>query len=102
MDDDPGPTLVVVDAQTADPVNQGVDLGRPVAARHVDAEMDQGVAAGCSLAVPGPSTADRDLDFDHRLEPIDVWSLEEPDLDLSHGQARITSAGPPRATQDGD
>ena len=93
MHDDPGPTLFVVDAQASDPVDEGVDLGRPVPSRNVDAEVDEGVAARRSLAVPRPPTPDRDLDLDHRLEPIDIGSLEESDLDLSHGSARITSPG---------
>ena len=96
MDDDARPTLVVVDPQSSDPVDKRVDLGRPIAPRDVDTEMDEGVAARSSLAIPGPPPADGDFDFDHRLEPIDVGSLEEPDLDLSHDSARITRPGPTR------
>lgn len=96
MDDDARPTLVVVDPQPPDPVDQCVDLGRPIAPRDVDAEMDEGVAARSSLAIPGPPPADGDFDLDHRLEPIDIGSLEEADLDLSHGAARITRSDPTR------
>ena len=96
MDHDTRPTLVVVDPQPPDPVDEGVDLGRPIAPRDVNTEMNEGVAARSSLAIPGPPPADGDFDLDHRLEPIDVGSLEEPDLDLSHGPARITRPGPTR------
>ena len=96
MDDDTGPTLVMVDPKPADPVDEGIDLGRPVTPRYVDAEMDEGVATRSSLAIPGPPPTDGDFDLDHRLEPIDVGSFEEPDLDLSHGPARITRPGSTR------
>ena len=76
MDDDAGATLIVIDAEAPDPVDEGIDLGRPLTPRYVDTEMDQCVTAGRPLAVPRPPPADRDLDLDHRLEPIDVGTLE--------------------------
>ena len=65
---------------------------RPVASRDRRPEVDQGVAARVALAVPGPPPADGDLELDHRLEPVDVRSFEQADLDESHGPGRIASA----------
>ena len=58
---------------------------------NVRAEQDQGVATRVALAVPRAPPPDGDLDLDHRLEPVDVRSLEQADLDQSHGLGRIAS-----------
>ena len=85
MDRQAGPALAMIHAQPADPGDDRGDGVRPVAGGHGRAEPDQGVAAGIALAVPGPPPTDRDLHLDHRLEPVDVRSLEQADLDQSHG-----------------
>ena len=51
-------------------------------------------SAGRARPVPRPRPADRDVDLDHRHQPVDVGSLEQPDLDESHGPARIDEPGP--------
>ena len=58
---------------------------------HVGAEVDERVAARVALAVPGPPPADGDLELDHRLEPVDVRTFEQADLDQAHGPGRIAS-----------
>jgi hypothetical protein len=57
--------------------------------------MDEGMASGAALSVPRPPPPDRDLELDHRLEPVDVRALEQSDLDESHRPRRITSADGP-------
>ena len=54
-------------------------------------EVDERVAPGIALAVPGPPPPDGDLDLDHRLEPVDVGAFEQAGLDQSHGPGRIAS-----------
>ena len=55
-------------------------------------EVDERVAPGIALPVPGPPPADRDLDLDHRLEPVDVGTLEQADLDQAHGPGEDSKA----------
>jgi len=50
---------------------------------------------GIAAAVPGSAAADRDLDLDHRLQPVDVGAFEQANLDESHGAARIATAATP-------
>ena len=38
----------------------------------------------------------RELELDHRLEPVDVRALEQADLDQSHGPGRIATRPTPR------
>ena len=54
------------------------------------------MAAGVALAVPRPAPADRDLELDHRLEPVDVGAFEQAGLDQSHGPGRIARCQRPR------
>src|SRR5439155_26606434 len=82
--------FTVIDPQSADPANELLDRERPIADRYMRSEVDEGVAGGTALSVPGPSPADRELDLDRRLEPVDIRALEQADLDESHGSARIT------------
>ena len=55
------------------------------------AELDKGVLLRLTTAVPRATPADRDLDLDHRLEPVQVWSIEQADLDQAHSPARIAT-----------
>ena len=48
---------------------------------------------GVRETVPGPRPADGDLDLDHRLQPVDVGPLEQPDLHESHGPETLREAG---------
>src|SRR5436305_8425806 len=90
VDGDAAASLAVIDAQPPDPADELRDGQRPVARRYGGAEVDQRVAARAPLAVPRPAPPDGELDLDHRLEPVHVRALEEPDLDQSHGSRRIT------------
>ena len=60
------------------------------------------MATGIALAVPGPPPPDGDLQLDHRLQPVDVGSLEQADLDQSHGPGRIATRRPRRLAPDDD
>ena len=84
MDRHAATTLVVIDAQAADPGDEGIDRQRPRSCRDRGAQMDEGVTRRAALAVPGPTPPDGDLELDDRLEPVDVRALEESDLDLTH------------------
>ena len=83
--------LAVVGAQAAEPGRERHDAVRPLARRDRRPEPDEGVALGVALAVPGPPPADGDLELDHRLQPVDVRSLEQAGLDQSHGPGRIAT-----------
>ena len=83
----------VVDPQPADPGDDRRDGIGPVARSHRCTEADDGVPARVALAVPGPPSAERQLDLDHRLEPVDVRPLQHPDLDQPHGPGRIATRG---------
>ena len=96
MDGHPAAALAVVGAQPADPGDDRRDRIGPVAGRDRRAEVDQRVAAGVALAVPGPPPADGDLELDHRLEPVDVGPFEQAGLDQSHGPGRIARCQRPR------
>ena len=89
MDADPAAALAVPGPQAADPGDQRRDAVGPVARRDHGPELDQRVPAGIALPVAGSTTPDGDLDLDHRLEPVDVRTLEQADLDQAHGPGRI-------------
>ena len=55
------------------------------------AELHEGVPLRLTPAVPRATPADRDLDLHHRLEPVQVWSFEQADLDQAHSPARIAT-----------
>src|SRR5439155_17956842 len=95
MDRHAATTLVVIDAQAADPGDEGIDRQRPRPGRDRGAQMHEGMTRRTALAVPGPTPPDGDLQLDDRLEPVDVRALEQPDLDESHGPARIASTDRP-------
>ena len=95
MDDDAGAALAVVDAQSANPVDDPLHRARPFASRDGRAQPDQRMSARLALPGPRPPPADGDLDLDHRRKPVDVRTLEQADLDQAHGPARIAS-GPDR------
>ena len=85
MDRQPGPALAVVDAAGGGPRRRSRRRRRASRGRGRGAQPDEGVPPGIALAVPGPPPTDGDLDLDHRLEPVDVRSFEQADLDQSHG-----------------
>ena len=89
MDGEPAAALAVVGPQAPDPGDDRRDRIGPVAGRDVGAEADERVAPGIALAVPGPPPADGDLELDHRLEPVDIRTLEQAGLDQAHGPGRI-------------
>ena len=86
-----GSAFAMLDPQPPDPCDEARDLGRPVATRDDRAEVHERVSLGIPGAIPAPAAADRDLDLDHRLEPVDVGALEQADLDEAHGAARIAT-----------
>src|SRR5215204_5466928 len=96
MDRQAGTALTMIHAQPADPRDCRRDGVRPLAGGHGRAEPHEGVAAGIALAIPGPPSPDRDLHLDHRLQPVHVRSLEQADLDQSHGPGRIATRWPRR------
>src|SRR6187431_2607652 len=91
MDEHAATTLVVIDPQPPDPADEAFNLPRPVAPRDRGAESDDRMPGRLALAVPRPPSADRDLDLDHRRQPVDVRTLEQANLDQAHGPARIAS-----------
>ena len=95
VDGQPAPSFAVFDPQSADPRDHGGDVVRPVPGRDVGAEADERMAARIALAVPGPAFADGDLELDHRLQPVDIRTLEQARLDQSHGPGRIASRHEP-------
>ena len=89
MDADTGRRPVVVGTEPPDPGDDGRDGVRSIRGGDLGAEPDERVAGRFALAVPRPAPADGDLELDHRLEPVDIRSLEQADLDESHGPGRI-------------
>ena len=92
VDGDAAAALAVLDPEAPDPVDERARPGRASSRAGTAApSRTRAWRPGLALAVPGPPPADRDLDLDHRLEPVDVRSLEQADLDQAHGPARIAS-----------
>ena len=86
--------LVVVRAEAPGPghhIRHGI---WPLAGGRRPAEVDQRRVARRARTGPGPGPAHGNLDLDGRQEPVDVGSLEQPDLDESHRPARIRERGP--------
>ena len=92
MDDDATAPLAVIDPEAPDPGDERVDFERPDPGRDLGPETDEEVTARTPDAVPRPPPPDRDLDLDHRLEPVDVRALEQADLDESHSPGRIATS----------
>ena len=87
----PPTTLAVVGSQPADPRDDRGDRIGPGPRRDRGAEVDERVAARLALAVERAPPPDGQLDLHHRLEPVDVGSFEQADLDQAHGPGRIAS-----------
>ena len=79
------PRLAMVRAQAPGPGDEVRDGVRPLAQRDRAGEVHQRAVAGRPGAVPGPRAPDGDLDLGHRLQPVDVGPLVQPDLQESHG-----------------
>ena len=78
-------------AKAPSPSCERLDRFRPLTLREARTEENEGVVGRHPLAEPRPAPADGHLDLDHRLQPVDVGSLEKPDLDQSHGSGRIAT-----------
>ena len=89
MNPNPADAFAVCRAKAARPPCERLDRFRPLTLREAGTEANEGVAGGYPLAEPCPAPTHGHLDLDHRLQPVDVGSLEEPDLDQSHGSGRI-------------
>src|SRR5215208_172764 len=98
MDGDAARAFSVVGPEPARPGDQPGHRVGPVPGGHRCPEPDERVPAWDPVAVPAPPTADRGLDLHGRLEPVDVRTVEQADLDHAHGPARIASAGSGRTT----
>ena len=94
MDGEAPPTFAVIGSQASDPGHGRFDGVRPVTRWDRGAQPDEEMSPGVALPVPGPAPADGDLQLDHRLEPVDVGSLEQADLDQAHGPGRIATPDP--------
>lgn len=92
MHPDAADTFTVCDPKAASPPGQGQDGFGPVTLGYGCAKMDQRVAGRQPLAEPGPPASDGDLDLDHGLEPVDIRSFEEADLDELHGPRQDSNA----------
>ena len=95
MNPDPADAFAVCRAKAARPPCERLDRFRPLTLREAGTEVNEGVAGGYPLAEPCPAPTDGHLDLDHRLQPVDIGSLQEACLDQSHSPRRIPS-GPPR------
>src|SRR3954454_17364021 len=104
MDREPTDAFAVIGPEPADPMDQAVDRKRPAVRGYGGAQADERVSPRAPLPVPRPTASDRHLDLDHRLEPVDVRSIEEADLDHAHGRPRIaprSSREPPDVAPSG-
>jgi hypothetical protein len=93
MDGQAAGRLAVVRTQPAEPGRDRRHGVGPAAGGDRGAELDEGMARRLPLAVERATPPDRELDLDHRLQPVDVGALEESNLDQSHGPGRIASEG---------
>ena len=93
MDGDAAAALAVVGrSRRIQPTTASIGSGQ-LARRHGRAETDERMPSRVAHPVPRPPPTDRDLDLDHRLEPVDIRALEQADLDQSHGPGRIRERG---------
>jgi glutamate carboxypeptidase len=100
MDQDrPGCAVRMRPPQPAHPVGKESDPDRLLAPRHGRPEPDERMPLGLSLAEPCPPPADGDLELDGRLEPVQIRSVQQANLDQAHGPARIPTV-PAAATLD--
>ena len=81
--------------EPADPGHDRGDGIRPLSGRHGGAEPDQGVAAGIALSVPRPATPTATSTLTTGSSRRHC-SLEQADLDQSHGPGRIAIRAPRR------
>ena len=103
MDPDPADALGPLAPEATGPAGNATTASGQPRGRRRAPRWTSAWRARLALAVPGPAAADGDLELDHRLEPVDVGTFEESDLDQSHGPARIASewrhAGPIHAPE---
>ena len=89
MNGEAGPPFPMVDPEPADP---GGNLGHPIgpgAGRHRRPEPNNRATPRVTPAVEGSSSADGELQLDHRLQPVDVGTFEQTGLDQAHSPRRI-------------
>ncbi len=67
------------------PARDRLDPVRPVAFGNRRPQAHERIAGGNAVSVPRSPATDPDLDLDHRLQPVDVRTLEEADFDETHG-----------------
>jgi len=92
MDANAADALVLLPAEAPRPAGDRRHAFRPLPLGNARSEANKRVLSRLALAEPGPSPPDRDLDLDHRLQPVDVGALQESDLDKSHDPGRIAGA----------
>ena len=78
-------------SKASNPVGERGDSHVLGGSRHRRREPDEVVRGGVAASEPGPAPADRDLELQHRLEPVQVWAIQGSDLDQAHGPARIAT-----------
>src|SRR5438309_11085679 len=91
MDLNAATSLAVVVTKPTNPGDERVDRHRSLPSGDDGAEANERVPARTPLAVPGAASPDGNLQLDHRLEPVDVRALEQPNLNETHRPRRIAS-----------
>src|SRR5438132_14144988 len=86
--------LAVVVTEPTDPGDERVDRHRSLPSGDDGAEANERVPARTPLAVPGAASPDGNLQLDHRLEPVDVRALAQPNLDETHSPRRLACGAP--------
>src|SRR5919201_3555750 len=92
MDGEVARTLVVIESKSPDPADDAGDFVRPALAGGRSAESDERVSSGNPLPVPRPTSSECHLELHRRLEPVDVGTLEQTDLDQAHRSRRIATS----------
>ena len=89
MDRQPTAAFAVIGSQASDPGHRRGDRIGPVTSRDIGSQVDERVAPRIALSIPRAAAPDGELEFDHRLEPVDIRTFEQASLDQTHGPGRI-------------